>query len=254
MYLWAYINSTNNWWALASQLGVLPCKSLKMLYVVPRLPESWYEWQSSVSLPRNPFCKCPQPIACVQSLASDFRPKWQLLGTLLITVSSCSSGSSSLVWIWSLPCICGTSSSPVKWLSLAFCVYCCLSTDFWDSYSLPAWFRERAVFFFFFFFSSSAVGRLFLGPWLSLCKHQQTIRSVLFQHRRVLRSPWTMWFLYAVILPPKWLPRDSNLCGPLLRETWYSPILHWATMCSRSGWVQPHTLRRLCVHPKAPFA
>ena len=37
-----------------------------------------------------------------------------------------------------------------------------------------------------------------------------------------------MWFLYAVILPPKWLPRDNNLCGPLLCETWYSPILHWA--------------------------
>ena len=104
------------------------------------------------------------------------------------------------------------------------------------------------------FFSLPAVGGLLLGPWLSLCKHHQTIKSVLFHHSRVLRSPWTMWSFYVVILPPKWLPRDSNLCGSSLSETWDSPVPHWVSICSRSGWVQPHRLRRLYVHPKVPFA
>lgn len=138
-----------------------------------------------------------------------------------------------LVRIWSITCevysVCSVSYSPLKWCSFVFFVvsYCfSLFLDFWARYSLPA-LIERADYI------SELRRRRVAVRVLAFSQQTSSGLSALchFITEKSLRSPWTRWFHHVVILPPTWLPRDSNLCGSSLDQ----PIWDWVQLYSQLG-------------------
>lgn len=124
----ACINSTNNWWALALQLGALPCKSLEQSTWCPDFlsldVNDNPQWFFQETLPIN----APSQLLVYGAGHQTFC-RMAASGNMLITVSSCPS-CIPLVRIWPIASdayrVCGIPSSPTKWPSLAFCVCYCL--------------------------------------------------------------------------------------------------------------------------------